>query len=250
MLTSAGMRPDQLSLRTTPAVKFQFPSYSMSVPANRLSDEVVSARSLAKYRQRAAAYDKTCGPTWPIRERAVSALQLQPGQVVLDVGCGTGLSLSLLRAAVGETGRVYGFDQSPEMLALARGRAEAAGWRNVELLETPAQTLVLPETVNALLFHYTHDILRSPTAIDRLLASACPGATVAIAGVKYFPLWLAPLNVWVYFKNHGYNGDPGELASPWDRMASRLTDWWLVPTQFGMGYLASGRVRESIKNAG
>ena len=73
---------------------------------------------------------------------------------------------------------------------------------------------------------------------------------MAIAGVKYFPLWLAPLNVWVYFKNHGYNGDPGELASPWDRMASRLTDWWLVPTQFGMGYLASGRVRESIKNAG
>ena len=100
MLTSAGMRPDQLSLRTTPAVKFQFPSYSMSVPANRLSDEVVSARSLAKYRQRAAAYDKTCGPTWPIRERAVSALQLQPGPVVLDVGCGTGLSLSLLHLSL------------------------------------------------------------------------------------------------------------------------------------------------------
>ena len=68
----------------------------------------------------------------------MAALQLQPGQVVLDVGCGTGLSLALLRAAVGETGRIYGFDQSPEMLALARTRAASAGWHNVKLFETSA----------------------------------------------------------------------------------------------------------------
>jgi len=40
------------------------------------SDEIVRARSLAKYRQHADGYDSTCGPTWPIRERAVAALQL------------------------------------------------------------------------------------------------------------------------------------------------------------------------------
>ncbi len=208
------------------------------------------ARSLAKYRQRAAAYDRTCGPTWPIRERAVVALHLQPGQVVLDVACGTGLSLPLLRAAVGETGRVYGFDQSPDMLARAFARADAAGWRNVSLLESPAQTLALPEPVDALLFHYTHDILRSPAAIDRLLAVARPGAAVAIAGIKYFPGWLAPLNLWVYCKNRGYNGAPGELASPWDRIAPRLTHWQWAPTQFGMGYLASGRVGDPGEGAG
>ena len=53
-------------------------------------DEIVRARSLAKYRKRAARYDRTCGPTWPIRERAIAALNLQPGQAVLDVGCGNG----------------------------------------------------------------------------------------------------------------------------------------------------------------
>jgi SAM-dependent methyltransferase len=215
------------------------------VQTEQSSDEIVRARSLAKYRQHADGYDSTCGPTWPIRERAVAALQLQPGQVVLDVGCGTGLSLALLRAAVGETGRIYGFDQSPEMLALARARAASAGWRNVELFETSAQALNLPEPVDALLFHYTHDILRSPLALDRLVGSARPGAMVAIAGVKYFPRWLAPLNFWVYLKNRPYNGEPGELASPWDRIAPRLSDWRLAPTQFGMGYLASGRVSQS-----
>jgi ubiquinone/menaquinone biosynthesis C-methylase UbiE len=161
---------------------------------------------------------------------------------VLDVGCGTGLSLALLRRAVGVGGKVYGCDHSPDMLALARRRVADAGWANVQLLEAPAQALSLPEPADALLLHYTHDILRSPVAIERLLAQARPGARLAIAGIKYFPRWLAPLNLWVYFKNHGYNGAPGQLATPWDRIAPHLGDWRWTPTQWGMGYLASGQV--------
>ncbi|MBP9118597.1 MAG: methyltransferase domain-containing protein [Methyloversatilis sp.] len=208
-----------------------------------LPDEAVRTASMEKYRHRAAGYDATCGPTWPIRERTIDLLDLQPGQAVLDVGCGTGLSLARLRECVGEAGHVYGFDQSPDMLEQARRRVAAAGWQNVHLHETPAQGLALPAPVDALLFHYTHDVLRSASAVDRLLACARPGAAVAIAGIKYFPFWLAPLNIWVYFKNHGYNGAPGELRSPWDRIAPRLEGWRLTSTQYGMGYIASGRVR-------
>ena len=200
------------------------------------------AVSREKYRRRAAGYDDTCGPTWPIRERAVALLGLAPGMRVLDVGCGTGLSLPLLRASVGETGRVYALDHSPHMLAQARARVARAGWRNVHLSEQPAHCCALPEPVDALLFHYTHDILRSDAALDALLAQACRGARVAVAGIKYFPRWLAPLNAWVYLKNRGYNGAPGELRAPWDRIAPRLSEWRWKPTQFGMGYLGHGRV--------
>jgi SAM-dependent methyltransferase len=212
-------------------------------------DARIRALSLEKYRRRAAGYDGTCGPTWRIREATVAALRLQPGQRVLDVGCGTGLSLPLLRAAVGPAGVVYGFDQSPEMLAHARRRVAEACWRNVMLYEAPAQRLDLPETVDALLFHYTHDILRSPCAVAALLACARPGAAVAIAGIKYFPRWLAPLNAWVYWKNLGYNGAPGDLHSPWDRITPHLEAWQMRSTQYGMGYLGTGRLRQGAVRA-
>lgn len=205
-------------------------------------DEAIRAASRRKYQHRAGGYDGTCGPTWPIRERAIAGLQLQPGQCVLDVGCGTGLSLALLQRAVGTSGRVYGIDHSPEMLERARARVTEAGWNNVSVLEVPAQALVLAEPVDALLFHYTHDILRSTAALGQLLGVARPGAHVAVAGIKYFPPWLAPFNAWVYLKNRGYNGAPGELTTPWDRIAPRLCDWRLRPTQWGMGYLAFGRL--------
>jgi hypothetical protein len=65
---------------------------------------------------------------------------------------------------------------------------------------------------------------------------------VAIARIKYLPCWLAPLSVGLCWKNHGYNGAPGELGSPWDRIAPRLADRRLEPTQLGVGDIASGRL--------
>jgi hypothetical protein len=65
---------------------------------------------------------------------------------------------------------------------------------------------------------------------------------VPVAGIKAFPRWARPLTLWVYLTHEGYNGAPGELRTPWDRIAPRLTGWRLTPTQFGMGYIAEGRV--------
>ena len=217
-------------------------------PVESGCDDSIRAASRRKYRSRAPGYDRTVGPTWPIREQAIAGLHLQPGQRVLDVGCGTGLSLALLRQGVGHGGSVVGIDHSPDMLQRARARVAEAGWPNVSVLEVPAQDLVLAQAVDALLFHYTHDVLRSAVALDHVLRCARPGARVAVAGIKFFPPWMAPLNAWVYLKNRGYNGAPGELATPWDRIAPRLRDWQMRPTQWGMGYLAFGRVADPLSS--
>lgn len=214
-------------------------SFAPTPPEHEAS---IRQRSIAKYATRARAYDRSTRLTAGIRVRTISLLGLREGESVLDVGCGTGLSLPLLREQVGGQGRVYGCDQSPHMLEQAKARVAHAAWDNVMLFETPAHALTLPRPVDAVLFHYAHDILRSRVALDALLAQARPGARVAVAGIKYFPAWLCPLNLWVYWKNLGYNGSPGELRSPWDRLAPRLQGWTITPTQWGMGYIGVGRV--------
>ncbi len=64
------------------------------------------------------------------RRRAVELLNLLPDETVVDVACGSGKNLALLRAAVGESGRVVGVDWSPNMLAAAHERVLRAGWSN------------------------------------------------------------------------------------------------------------------------
>lgn len=72
------------------------------------------------------------------RTRAVALLGLMPGDRVLDVGCGTGLNLPLVRAAVGERGLVVGIDLSDPMLDVARCRVVQHAWRNVHLVRGDA----------------------------------------------------------------------------------------------------------------
>src|SRR5690242_7708942 len=78
------------------------------------------------------------------RRRVVERLPLRCGDVVLDVGCGTGLCFPFLLEQVGPAGAVVGVDASPEMLELAAERASAHRWRNVELIESAVEDSVLP----------------------------------------------------------------------------------------------------------
>jgi arsenite methyltransferase len=57
---------------------------------------------------------------------------LQPGQTVLDLGCGAGLDAFVARNEVGATGRVIGVDMTAEMIAKARDNAAKLGVDNVE----------------------------------------------------------------------------------------------------------------------
>lgn len=204
--------------------------------------------SIALYRSKAAGYDASSEFTMPLRRRTIALLQLQPGQTVLDVGAGTGLSYGLLRDGVGDAGRVLAFEQSPDMFALAQQRVQREGWANVWHTTAPAETAQLPTLADAVLFNYTHDICRTPAAVANILRQVKPGARVAMAGIKFFPWWTGPLNLVAWLKNRPYNARPGDLWTPWSLVAERCDLFRWNSTQWGMGYIASGQLRANDFN--
>jgi demethylmenaquinone methyltransferase/2-methoxy-6-polyprenyl-1,4-benzoquinol methylase len=157
---------------------------------------------------------------------------------VLDLGCGTGLSLPLLRAGVGPEGCVIGVEQSPEMVARARQRAGAAGWRNVELHQAPVESAPPLPAADAVLLHFTHDVLQQPAAVARIGAALKPGARVVACGLKWAPLSRWPLNGFVAVAaRHSVTAWSG-LDAPWALLAARLGPCDVESALGGAAYLA------------
>ena len=73
--------------------------------------------------ERALVASRGCGDP-------VSKAELQPGETVLDLGCGGGVDAIISSRLVGEEGRVYGLDMTADMLDLARENASVAGADN------------------------------------------------------------------------------------------------------------------------
>jgi SAM-dependent methyltransferase len=63
----------------------------------------------------------------PFKRRAYELLALQPGEWVLDAGCGSGLDTTALAPQVGIEGQIIGVDHDPEMVDAANERAAALG---------------------------------------------------------------------------------------------------------------------------
>src|SRR3954447_4423064 len=72
--------------------------------------------------------------------------QLNPGEVVLDLGSGGGIDVLLSARRVGPTGKAYGLDMTDEMLALARENQRAGGQENVEFLKGDIEAIPLPNS--------------------------------------------------------------------------------------------------------
>src|SRR3974390_2913658 len=102
----------------------------MSTPHDSASSADSAGRQPA-YCEHARSYDRDTAAFQPYRTAVVEALPLRSGQVVLDVGCGTGLCCGLLREKVGPRGGVVGIEESPEMAAVARAHIADQGGGNV-----------------------------------------------------------------------------------------------------------------------
>ena len=151
--------------------------------------------ALEKYRVQAATYDRAVARAEPIRREAIARLKLQPGDTVLDVGCGTGLCFPLIEEKIGPEGRLIGIDLSREMLGKARERVESSGWQNVTLIHSAVDEAEIPVQADAVLFHFVHDIMRSPRALENIFRHAKPEARVVSAGGKWAPWWGLPVNL-------------------------------------------------------
>ncbi|MDB5873186.1 MAG: Methyltransferase type 11 [Ramlibacter sp.] len=208
-------------------------------PATRRAPDRSAA--LAQYRRRAATYDRELAIFEPIRTEAIASLQLQRGDTVLDVGCGTGLSFEQLHDRIGKGGHVVGIEQCPEMLAKARERVEQNRWRNVDLVCAPAAAAVIEKQADAALFHFTHDILREDAAIANVLSHLKPGARVVATGLQWASPWAWPTNGFVMlaamYSVTSFEG----LGLPWNKLAQRLREVDVEHALMGGIYIASGR---------
>lgn len=141
-------------------------------------------------------------PGLKVRE-VIACLRLKPGDVVADIGAGTGAFAIPFAVAVAPSGRVLAVDIWPELLAFIQEKARTAGVNNLETVLATLEDPRLPERgVDLAFFHDVFHNVNDRQAYLRLLASKLtPRGRIAIVEQEF--------------------DDP--IAKKWDRPEDRIT---------------------------
>ena len=182
----------------------------------------------AAYKRQVVFYDNWFGlVSRHSRLAAVAAVNRAPGELVLEVGVGTGLALPLYSPAK----RVTGIDLSSDMLLKARSRAETLGLRNIESLqEMDAQATTFPDaSFDIAVAMFVASVVPKPRLLlAELKRVVKPGGTILL--VNHFarergPIWwveraLAPASSLI-----GWHPDfrTGHIFDAPDLKAARIT---------------------------
>jgi demethylmenaquinone methyltransferase/2-methoxy-6-polyprenyl-1,4-benzoquinol methylase len=213
-------------------------------------------RLIEVYRKKAKHYDVTSrlypAPGYPQRgqrRRAVEALDLRPGDTVVDVACGTGLNFQLLEEAIRPDGRIVGVDLTDAMLAQARQRIESNGWSNVSLVQADAAEFEFPAAVDAIVSTYAlSQVPECGEVIAHGAAALAPGGRWVVLDLKIpdkAPRRLAQLGVAAVRPFASI--EEWIARRPWEAirtaMEDELADVTLTELCFGTAFLAAGSRR-------
>lgn len=116
-------------------------------------------------------------------EALVSALPIELGDTVVDMGCGSGFYARLLSQRVGPLGKVLCVDIQPEMIALARKLADEAGISNIEfVLSEPEDPKLEPSSIDLLLMvDVYHELINPATMLADIREALVQDGVAALA---------------------------------------------------------------------
>jgi ubiquinone/menaquinone biosynthesis C-methylase UbiE len=174
------------------------------------------------------------------RQKAAERLRLQPGDRVLEIGCGTGRNLPPLRAVVGSTGRVYGVDISTGMLEKARQLCAQRGWSNVDLLEQDAAEFAAPEPLDGVMFGLSYNTIpHHLTVLHHAWTLLRPGGRLVVMDAKLPPgrggRMILPFSLWLMKRT--MLGNP--LIKPWEDVARLAGSIAMEEFMFGSWYICA-----------
>jgi ubiquinone/menaquinone biosynthesis C-methylase UbiE len=115
--------------------------------------------------------------------RAIAALNIRPGQVIADIGAGSGYYTLRLADAVGARGRVYATDIQPEMLALIKRKIDAGlPGKNVELILGTETDTGLPAAAidMALMVDVYHELAQPQTFLRSVKSALRPDGRLVL----------------------------------------------------------------------
>lgn len=203
------------------------------------------------YRIRAKHYNLTANlyyligfREWLYRQRAVDALQLKEGDIVVEIGCGTGLNFPLLQRSVGPGGKIIGVDLTDRMLEQAERRISRHGWSNVELVWDDAAAFAFPEGANGVLSTFALTLMPEYDRIIRAGRDAlAPAGRFAVLDLKKpanTPQWLTRLMIRLTAP-FGVSLDLA-VRHPWESIECYFPVNFYEEYFFGFVYLSVGEV--------
>ena len=136
--------------------------------------------------QNAAQLDQASRDGWQKPAEVVTSLKLRPGDVVADVGTGSGYFVPYLSEWVGASGRVYAIDIQPEMLAFVQRKITELELTNVTtVLSQEADTRLAAESVDlALMVDVYHELGSPGPLLANIRSTLKPDGRLAIIDFK------------------------------------------------------------------